>query len=328
MDKVKVGVIGAGVLGSFHLQKCLKNPDVLVSGFYDISEERRRAASEKLGVSAFETPEGLITKSDALIVATPSSTHVDRAMQCLEAGRHVLVEKPLAPSHDQGRALVETARRRGVVLHVGHSEAFNAAFVRLLSHRPNPRFIEIHRLAQFSPRGTDVPVVLDLMVHDLQLLLRLCREEPLYDNIAATGVPVVSDDVDISNARIPFPSGCVVNLTASRISAKRMRKLRLFERDNYYSVDLDKEEIEHYALTRPPMTTAAAAGGAPGALPIAFTRETVAHVDALETELAAFVGAIRGTAAPAGIEGDEALAVLKITDTIMSLISKNPVEPR
>lgn len=324
MDKVTVGVIGAGVLGSFHLQKCLKNPDVVVSGFYDVSVERQRTVAEKLGVSAFETPENLIAKSEALIVATPSSTHVDMAMRCLEAGRHVLVEKPLAPSYEQGRSLVARARERGVVLHVGHSEAFNAAFVKLLSHQPSPRFIEIHRLAQFSPRGTDVPVVLDLMVHDLQLLLRLCGEEPLYDKIAANGVPVVSDDIDIANARIPFPSGCVVNLTASRISAKRMRKLRLFERDNYYSVDLDKEEIEHYELTHSKQAVPPAPAAA-GALPIVFNCETVPHVDALETELAAFVGAVRGTAAPLGVQGDEALAVLKITDTILSLISRNPV---
>jgi predicted dehydrogenase len=322
MDKVAVGVIGAGVLGSFHLQKCLKNPDVALIGFYDISEERRRTVSEKLGVGVFETPESLIAKSEALIIATPSSTHVDMAMRCLDAGRHALVEKPLAPSYAQGRTLVTRARERGVVLHVGHSEAFNAAFVKLVSYQPSPRFIEIHRLATFSPRGTDVPVVLDLMVHDLQLLLRLCKEEPLYDKIAATGVPVVSDDVDIANARIPFPSGCVVNLTASRISAKRMRKLRLFERDNYYSVDLEKEEIEHYALTRtnPPAGAPAALG-----LPIEIEHETVTHVDALETELAAFVGEIRGAGAPEGVKGDEALAVLKITDTIMSLISGNQI---
>jgi predicted dehydrogenase len=317
MDKVAVGVIGAGVLGSFHLQKCLKSPDVTLIGLYDLSEERRRAVSEKLGVVAFETPESLIAKSDALIIATPSTTHVDMAMRCLDAGKHALVEKPLAPSYTQGRTLVARAKERGCVLQVGHSEAFNAAFVKLLSYQPRPRFIEIHRLAQFSPRGTDVPVVLDLMVHDLQLLLRLCKEEPLYDKISATGVPVVSEDVDIANTRIPFPSGCVVNLTASRISAKRMRKLRLFERDNYYSVDLEKEEIEHYALTG---TTASAA-----ALPFNFTRETVPHVDALETELAAFVGEIRGAGAPEGVKGDEALAVLKITDTIMSLISGSPV---
>jgi predicted dehydrogenase len=237
------------------------------------------------------------------------------------------VEKPLAPSYEQGRTLVARAKERNLVLHVGHSEAFNAAFVKILALGPHPRFIEIHRLAQFSPRGTDVPVVLDLMVHDLQLLLRLCKEEPLYDKIAATGVAVISDDIDIANARIPFPSGCVVNLTASRISAKRMRKLRLFERDNYYSVDLDKEEIEHYSLTRNGAASPAAAPGTPlpAGLPIAFSCETVPHADALETELAAFVGDIRGGAEPSGIKGDEALSVLKITDTILSLISRNPV---
>jgi predicted dehydrogenase len=322
MDKIAIGVIGAGVLGSFHLQKCRKNPNVTLSGFFDISEERRKAVSEKLGVSAFETPQGLIAASDALIIATPSSTHVDMAMRCLDAGKHALIEKPLAPSYEQGRTLVARADERRLVLHVGHSEAFNAAFVKLLSFSPRPRFIEIHRLAQFSPRGIDVPVVLDLMVHDLQLLLRLCREEPLYDKIAATGVPVVSDDVDIANARIPFPSGCVVNLTASRISAKRMRKLRLFERDNYYSVDLDKEEIEHYTLTHREEPAGDAAAKGP---PIAYTSEIVPHVDALETELAAFVGEIHGSAATSGVKGDEALAVLKITDTILSLISRNPV---
>jgi predicted dehydrogenase len=323
MNKVTIGVIGAGVLGSFHLQKCLKNPDVTVCGFYDISEERRRAVAEKLGVVAFETPQVLINACEALIIATPSSTHVDMAMRCLDAGKHALVEKPLAPSYEQGRTLVARAKERGVVLHVGHSEAFNAAFVKLLASQPRPKFIEIHRLAQFSPRGIDVPVVLDLMVHDLQLLLRLCREEPLYDRIAATGVPVISDDVDIANARIPFPSGCVVNLTASRISAKRMRKLRLFERDNYYSVDLDKEEIEHYSLTSAQAPSAGAAAAAAG--PIAYTSEVVPHVDALESELAAFVGEIRGLGLQAGVKGDEALVVLKTTDMILSLISRNPV---
>jgi predicted dehydrogenase len=322
MEKVTIGVIGAGVLGSFHLQKFLKDPGVTLSGFLDISEERRKAVSDTLGVSAFETPQGLIAASEALIIATPSSTHVDMAMRCLDAGKHTLIEKPLAPSYEQGRTLVARANERGVVLHVGHSEAFNAAFVKLLSLSPRPRFIEIHRLAQFSARGIDVPVVLDLMVHDLQLLLRLCKEEPLYDKIAATGVPVISDDVDIANARIPFPSGCVVNLTASRISAKRMRKLRLFERDSYYSVDLDKEEIEHYALTHREAPDQDAAGTG---LPIAYTSEVVPHVDALETEHAAFVGEIRGSVTQGGVKGDEALAVLKITDTILSLISRNPV---
>jgi predicted dehydrogenase len=180
--------------------------------------------------------------------------------------------------------------------------------------------MEIHRLAQYSPRGTDVPVILDLMVHDVQLMLRLLGEEPCYDAMAATGVPVVSHDIDIANVRIPFPSGCVVNCTASRISAKRMRKLRLFARDNYYSVDLDKEEIEHYFLT------GTATPGAP--LPVEFSREKPRHVDALEAELAAFVSAIRGEpSAGQGVSGEEALGVLRVTDTIMKLLTSQDKQP-
>ena len=316
MAELKIGVIGAGVLGSYHIQKCLKNKDVAFAGFFDMSPERRAEVSKKLGVMAWDNMDGLIAASDAFIIATPSSSHVKIAQRCIEAKKHILVEKPLAPSHDEGAALVRRAKEQGVKLHVGHSEAFNSSFVKLQSHKPSPRFIEVHRLAQYSPRGTDVSVILDLMVHDLQLIMRLLGEEPRYDAIAATGVPVVSSGIDIANVRIPFASGCVVNCTASRISAKRMRKLRLFEKDNYYSVDLDKEEIEHYYLT------GAASPGKP--LPVGFDKEKAKHVDALESELAAFVGDILGTSGFAGVKGEEALAVLKITDTILAQIAKDP----
>jgi len=325
MNKVKIGVIGAGVLGSFHMQKCMKSNDVDLVGFYDLSDARRNEVFAKTGACAFDNIEQLIDKSEACIVATPSSTHVEMASCTLKAGRHTLVEKPLAPSYDEGKQLVALAEKNKCVLHVGHSESFNAAFVNLLERKPNPRFVEIHRLAQFSPRGTDVPVVLDLMVHDLQLLLRLCKSEPKYDAIMATGVAVVSDDVDIANARIPFVNGCVANLTASRISTKRMRKVRLFERDNYYSVDLGNGEVEHYVLNRDasgkpaPVTSQHVAG-----LPIVFDCGTVTPVDALETELAAFVGEITKLAVDVGVSGKEALKVLKVTDRIMELIAGNP----
>jgi predicted dehydrogenase len=316
MTDKRIGVIGAGVLGSYHIQKCLKNKRVTCAGFFDVSPQRRAEVSKKLGVPAWDDMDELIAAADGLVVATPSSAHVSVAAACIAAGRHVLVEKPLAPSYAEGRELVERARDRGIVLHVGHSEAFNSSFVKLRSLNPSPRFIEVHRLAQYSPRGTDVSVILDLMVHDLHCVLRLLGEEPRYDAIAATGVPVVSDGIDIANVRIPFPSGCVVNCTASRISAKRMRKLRLFERDNYYSVDLEKEEIEHYYLTGP-----AKAGEA---LPVGFGKEKTKHADALEAELAAFVNDISGSPGSGGVTGEEGLAVLKITDTILALIAKDP----
>jgi predicted dehydrogenase len=315
MADVRIGVIGAGVLGSYHIQKCLKNKDTAFAGFFDMSFERRTEVSKKLGVLAWDNIDGLLAASDALIIATPSSTHVTIAQRCLEAQKHVLVEKPLAPSHGEGTALVRLAREHGVVLHVGHSEAFNASFVQLLSHNPAPRFIEVHRLAQYSVRGTDVSVVLDLMVHDLQLILRLLHEEPDYGAIAATGVAVVSNGIDIANVRIPFPSGCVVNCTASRISAKRMRKLRLFEKDNYYSVDLDKEEIEHYFLTGQALPEKP--------LPVEFDKEKPRHTDALELELAAFVDEILRKPDNRGVKGEEALTVLKVTDTIMLLLQSS-----
>jgi predicted dehydrogenase len=214
--------------------------------------------------------------------------------------------------------LVEGAEKQGVVLHVGHSEAFNATFAKLLSYGPRPRFMEVHRLAQYSPRGTDVPVVLDLMVHDLQLILRLCKEAPCYDKIAATGVPVISDDIDIANVRLLFPSGCVANITASRISAKRMRKIRIFSKDNYFSANLDNGEIDHYYLT----------AGAPATqdVNVAFNKETVAPIDALETELQAFIDAVKGSDKKEGVSGIEALEVLKVTDCIMQLLASERVD--
>jgi predicted dehydrogenase len=316
MAETRIGVIGAGVLGSYHIQKCLKNRDVAFAGFFDMSPVRRAEVSKKLGVIAWDNMDGLLATSDAFIVATPSSTHVKIAQRCIESKKHVLMEKPLAPSHAEGLDLVRRAKDQGVVLHVGHSEAFNSSFVKLQSYAPSPRFIQVDRLAQYSPRGTDVSVILDLMVHDLHCVLRLLKEEPRYDAIAATGVPVVSSGIDIASVRIPFPSGCVVNCTASRISAKRMRKFRLFARDNYYSVDLEKEEIEHYYLTGP-----ATAGEA---LPVGFGKEKTKHTDALEAELAAFVNDISGVPGHGGVTGEEALAVLKITDTILAQIANNP----
>jgi predicted dehydrogenase len=317
MDKVRIGVIGAGVLGSYHIGKCLKNADVSLTGFYDLDVQRRQAIREKFSIRGFDDISSLLAVCDAVIVATPCSTHRETAMQCLDAGKHVLIEKPLAASYAEGFDIVRRAKEKGVVLHVGHSEAHNAAFEKLLSFRPIPRFIEIHRLAVFSPRGTDVSVILDLMVHDLQLVHRLCKEEPIYERIAATGVPVVSDGIDIASVRLPFPSGCVANLTASRISAKRMRKIRIFARDNYYSVNLENGEIDRYFITQPP---------SPGnGLPVSFQKEIAPPQDALEYELKVFVEAIRGVSCEQAVEGAEALITLKVADVILKLIASGTI---
>jgi predicted dehydrogenase len=313
MDEVRIGVIGAGVLGSYHLGKCLMNKDVRLCGFYDANPDRRRAVNDTFSVKAYSGLADLIGDVQALIIATPCSSHYEIALQCLGAGKHALIEKPLAASYREGAELVAMAQEKDVILHVGHSEAFNAAFTRLQSLQPVPRFIEVHRLALYSPRGTDVPVVLDLMVHDLQLIMRLCGEEPIYERIAATGVPVISHDIDIANVRMAFPSGCVANLTASRISAKRMRKIRIFAPGNYFSVNLDKGEIDRYSLTPD--------AGAPGGTPFTFAQEKVAAIDALEMELRAFVEDIREKTNRRGVGGKEALVVLKAADVILGLLS-------
>jgi predicted dehydrogenase len=313
MNKLKIGVIGAGVLGAHHIGKCLKNPDVALAGFYDSDVSRRSTIMKKYSVPAFDDEASLLSESDAVIIATPGSTHREIARRCLAAGKHVLVEKPLAASYEEGVDLVQRAKEAAVVLHVGHSEAFNASFEKLLMFHPVPRFIEVHRLAAFSPRGTDVSVILDLMVHDLQLILRLCKEEPVYGAIAATGVPVVSNGIDIASVRLPFPSGCVANLTASRISSKRMRKIRVFEKDNYYSVDLDEGVIDHYYLP-------SVQRGLPE-LPVAFKKNTMPPRDALESEHRAFVDAVSGVPCAHAVSGEEALIVLKVCDVILKLIA-------
>jgi predicted dehydrogenase len=274
---------------------------------FDADAQRGQAAADKFGVNCVRSLDELLEKADAVIVAAPASAHTAIVEPCLLAGKHVLVEKPLADSYAAGRRLVDLAARKRRVMHVGHSEAFNPAFLRLVALKPKPRFIEIHRLAAFSPRGTDVPVVLDLMVHDLHLIARLCNEEPVYSAIAATGVPVISKDIDIANIRLSFPSGCIANVTASRISTKKMRKLRLFQKDNYYSVDLDKKEFVHCYLT----------AAKPGSHPVAQTREVLPETDALAAELDAFVQAIAGNGSANATSGNEALRVLRMTDAIM-----------
>ncbi|MBD3345633.1 MAG: gfo/Idh/MocA family oxidoreductase [Chitinivibrionales bacterium] len=313
MNPIKIGVIGAGVLGGYHLNKCVNNPSVDCIGFYDSSQQRAEEVEKSCGLKAFDSIDSLIDSADAVIIAVPCSAHLETGLAALRAGKHVLLEKPLADSYDNGEKLVEAAERQNCILHVGHSEIFNPAFERLVAFSPAPRFMEIHRLAEFSPRGTDVSVILDLMVHDLHLVYRLCKEEPDYGAIAATGVPVISPDIDIANVRLSFPSGLVVNCTASRVSIKRMRKLRLFQKNTYFSVDLDTRKFERCYLD--PAYSA-------DQLPVVCDTEKPAAGDALEKELDAFVNAINGeeNGNRGGTTGNEALIVLKITDAIMKKI--------
>ncbi|MEM1321179.1 MAG: Gfo/Idh/MocA family oxidoreductase [Bacteroidota bacterium] len=232
---LRIGVLGAGHLGKIHL-KCIQQIEAYeLVGFYDPDEQQAEAASTDFGLPAFPSAEALIEAVDVVDIVSPTVTHYELARAALLAGRHLFIEKPLTHTLDEARALANLARDKALKVQVGHVERFNPAVLALEGIPLQPMFIEAHRLAAFNPRGTDVSVILDLMIHDLDIILSMLDTEVRY--ISASGVAVVSDTPDIANARLEFANGCVANLTASRISMKQMRKLRLFQRDAYISLD-------------------------------------------------------------------------------------------
>ncbi len=232
---MRYGVFGAGHLGKIHLRCIQESPDLELVGFYEPDPLVAAAVAEMFHVPAFSDPQQLIVSSEIVDIVTPTITHYNLARQALEAGRHVFIEKPVTHTVAEAYQLIKIRNEKGVQVQVGHVERFNPAFLALGQRKLEPMFVEAHRLATFNPRGTDVSVVLDLMIHDLDILLTVV-DSPVA-SISANGVRVVSDTPDICNARITFKNGCVANLTASRISLKQMRKMRLFQRDAYISLD-------------------------------------------------------------------------------------------
>lgn len=240
---LKVGVLGAGHLGKIHIRLLLELKEKFTFvGFYDPSEANAQAAIEQYGVKRFESMDDLLDAVDCIDIVTPTLSHFDCASRALRKSKHVFIEKPVTETVDEARILISLAQEAGVKVQVGHVERFNPAFQAALPYLNNPMFIETHRLAQFNPRGTDVPVVLDLMIHDLDAILSVVKSG--VKRISASGVAVVSDTPDIANARIEFDNGCVANLTSSRISMKNMRKSRFFQKDAYISVDFLTKEME------------------------------------------------------------------------------------
>lgn len=239
---LKIGVLGAGHLGKIHLN-CLAELDKYnLVGFYDPNEQTSVRVAKEFNIKRFDSVQQLIEAVDVVDIVTPTVSHFECASEALRKARHVFIEKPIVATPDQARELIELAKEAGVKVQVGHVERFNPAF---LAARPlimQPMFIETHRLSVFNPRGTDVPVVLDLMIHDIDIVLSVVNSE--VKKISASGVAIVSDTHDIANARIEFVNGCVANLTASRISMKNMRKSRFFQRDAYIAVDFLQKDIE------------------------------------------------------------------------------------
>ena len=239
---LKVGVLGAGYLGKIHLRLLQESKSYDLIGFYDPDTEAAKILNEEKGYTYFDTIDALIHAVDVVDVVTPTSFHHEMAIQCLTAGKHVFIEKPITQTIAQAEELVQLADAKGLKGQVGHVERFNPAFKAIKQHIERPMFIEAHRLAEFNPRGTDVPVVLDLMIHDLDVILSVVKSK--VKKVSGSGVSVISETPDIANARIEFENGCVANLTASRISLKNMRKTRFFQKDAYIAVDFLTKKVE------------------------------------------------------------------------------------
>lgn len=240
---LKIGVFGAGYLGKIHL-KCigLASEVFELAGFYDPNDEAARQAEETFGIRRFESVQSLLDAVDIADIVTPTPTHFALAREAMLCGKHIFIEKPLTHTLEEAETLLRLSAQTGVKVQVGHVERFNPALLALGDTRVEPMFIEAHRLSVFNPRGADVSVVLDLMIHDLDIVLSLVQSP--VESVSAGGVAVVSHTPDIANARIEFANGCVANLTASRISLKQMRKVRLFQPDAYISLDLLEKQAQ------------------------------------------------------------------------------------
>ncbi len=244
---LKVGVFGTGHLGKFHLNNWKEIEGAEVVGFFDPDDSTAAAVSEKYSLKRFDTVEALLDACDAVDIIAPTSFHFELCKAAITRGKHVFVEKPLANTMDEARELVKLAKEANIKFQVGHVERFNPAFLALKNRPLEPMFIEVHRLAQFNPRGTDVSVILDLMIHDIDIILSLVKSN--VKNISANGVAVMSDTPDIANVRIEFDNSCVANLTSSRISMKKMRKMRLFQKDAYIGIDFLEKKTEVIQLS-------------------------------------------------------------------------------
>ena len=247
---IKIGVFGAGHLGKIHLKLLNESKMFNLIGFYDVNPEHSKKIEKEFGYKYFNNSNLLIDSSDAIAIITPTKFHYEIAMRCIEKNKHIFIEKPIAHNVEEAEELVKFSKEKKIIGQVGHVERFNPAYNSVKEMIGNPMFIESHRLSEFNPRGTDVSVVLDLMIHDIDIILSLISSE--VKNISSSGVSVISDSPDIANARIEFHNGAVANLTASRISLKNMRKLRFFQKETYISVDLYNKKVEVVKMTDPP----------------------------------------------------------------------------
>ena len=309
MQPVRTAVIGVGYLGRFHAQKYAALPESTLVAVVDARADARDRVAAEVGCRAVADFREILGEVEAVSIATTTPGHFPIALECLERGLHVLVEKPITETPEQARTLIEAALRRGRILQVGHLERFNSAVLALEGVLGTPRFIESHRLAPFKERGTDVNVVLDLMIHDIDLIQSLVGS-PIV-SIDAVGTSVFSSELDIANARIRYANGCVANTTASRVSMKMERKLRLFQDDAYVSIDLQQKVL---TIVRKPPAGAAATPGQ-----VSIEERSFEQGDALKFEIEAFLRSIREGRPPV-VSGEDGLRALETAIRITQLV--------
>ena len=326
---LKIGVLGAGHLGKIHIN-CIKQIEEYdLVGFYDPAVDTARQVEKEMDIRAFSTIDALIDAVDVVDIVTPTIRHFECASKALQKRRHVFIEKPIVATPDEANALRKLADEAGVKVQVGHVERFNPAFIAAEPFIGEPLFIEAHRLALFNPRGTDVPVVLDLMVHDLDILLTIVKAP--ISHLSASGVSIVSPTPDITNVRIEFENGAVANLTASRLSLKNMRKTRIFQKDAYITVDfLDKvaeivrmkDEVDE---SNPLSATITLGDGTEKQ--ITFERPEIHPINAIKTELESFYSAIVHNTTPA-VTIDDGINVLKLAYRILEAVNESTAKVR
>ncbi len=321
---LKIGVFGVGHLGKFHLNNWKEITDIELVGFYEPNDDTAKEVSEKYQLPRFLDADALMDACDAIDIVAPTNYHFEWCEKAIKKGKHVFVEKPLANTMDEARQLVKLTKESDIKFQVGHVERFNPAFLAIKDMPLNPMFIEVHRLAQFNPRGTEVSVILDLMIHDIDIILSIIKSD--VKTISASGVGVMTDTPDIANVRIEFHNGCVANLTSSRISMKKMRKIRLFQKDSYIGIDFlnKKTEIIKLKEAKDSNVFAFDIETPTGTKTIAMSNPIVPEVNAIKKELEEFRDAILNNTKTVVSEMDGLMA-MDVAHQILEKIGNNVI---
>ncbi|MEO7961113.1 MAG: Gfo/Idh/MocA family oxidoreductase [Ginsengibacter sp.] len=321
---LSIGVFGVGHLGRFHLDNWQEIAGVKLAGFFDPSDENAAEIIEKYGLARYSDPAELMDICDAVDIVAPTTAHYELCKMAVLKSKHVFVEKPLANTMPEAKEIVKLVKEANIKFQVGHIERFNPAFIAAREYDLNPMFLEVHRLSQFNPRGTDVSVILDLMIHDIDIILSLVKSS--VKKIFANGVNVLSDSPDIANVRIEFDNGCVANLTSSRISMKKMRKMRLFQKDSYISIDfLDKKtEIIKYKTPFDKNVFTFDIETNAGTKTIAIAAPVVKESNALRSELQSFADSILQNT-PTRVSEVDGLRAMEVAHLILDKINRNQI---